>query len=152
VVVATDAGAGKIADAFANELKLPMAIIDKRRTDDNETARAVSVIGDVRGKNAIIYDDEIATGGSIEEAAAILRTFGAKRIRVGVTHPVLSGPAVERLTRARLDELVVTDTIPIPPEKARALPNLKVLSTAKLFADAIRAIHTNTSVSATMHK
>jgi ribose-phosphate pyrophosphokinase len=152
VVVATDAGAGKIADAFANKLKLPMAIIDKRRKNDDENARAVSVIGEVRGKNAIIYDDEIATGGSIEEAAGILRKFGAKRVRVGVTHAVLSGPAVERLSRARLDELVVTDTIPIPPEKARALPNLHVLSTAKLFADAIRAIHTNTSVSATMRK
>jgi ribose-phosphate pyrophosphokinase len=113
-------------------------------------ARAVAVIGNVKGKRAIIYDDEIATGGSIEEAAAILRKFGARRIRVGVTHPVLSGPAVERLLRARLDELVVTDTIPIAPETARSLPNLKVLSTAKLFADAIRAIHTNSSVAATM--
>jgi ribose-phosphate pyrophosphokinase len=152
VVVATDAGAGKIADAFADKLGLPIAIIDKHRDDDNEKARAAAVVGDVRGKNAIIYDDEIATGGSIEEAARILRKSGARTIRVGVTHPVLSGPAVERLQRARLDELVVTDTVPIPLEKSRALSNLKVLSTAKLFADAIRAIHTNSSVSATMRR
>jgi ribose-phosphate pyrophosphokinase len=152
VVVATDAGAGKIADAFAEKLKLPMAVIDKRRRDDSEKARAMAVIGDVEGKDAIIYDDEIATGGSIAEAAAILRRFGARRIRVGVTHPVFSGPAVERLRAANLDELVVTDTLPIPAEKAAALPNLKVLSTARLFADAIRRIHTNRSVSAIMEK
>jgi ribose-phosphate pyrophosphokinase len=150
VVVATDAGAGKIADAFANQLRLPMAVIDKRRDDDSEAARAAAVIGDVRGKRAIIYDDEIATGGSIEEAAAILRKFGVRHIRVGVTHPVFSGPVVERLTHAKLDELVVTDTLPVPQKTARALPALKVLSTAKLFADAIRSIHTDSSVAAIM--
>jgi ribose-phosphate pyrophosphokinase len=148
VVVATDAGAGKIAGHFAKRLRLPMAVIDKRRLDDTEKAQSTALIGDVQGKEAIIYDDEIATGGSIQEAARILRDFGAKRVRVGVTHAVLSGPAIDRLQAAELDELVVTDTIPMPAEKAKALPNLTVLSTAKLFADAILRIHEGRSVSA----
>jgi ribose-phosphate pyrophosphokinase len=148
VVVATDAGAGKIAGHFAKRLGLPMAIIDKRRFDDSERAVSTALIGEARGKDAIIYDDEIATGGSIAEAARILRDFGARRVRVGVTHAVLSGTVLDRLGRAALDELVVTDTIPIPPEKAARLPHLKVLSTARLFAEAIRRIHEGRSVSA----
>jgi ribose-phosphate pyrophosphokinase len=152
VVVATDAGAGKIAGHFAKRLGLPMAIIDKRRVDDSEKAVSTALIGDVRGKDTIIYDDEIATGGSIQEAARILRDFGAKRVRVGVTHAVLSGPALERLRAAELDELVVTDTIPVASEKTIALPNLKVLSTAKMFADAISRIHQGRSVSAIVEK
>ena len=148
VVVATDAGAGKIAGHFAKRLGLPMAIIDKRRLDDTEKAQSSALIGDVRGKEAIIYDDEIATGGSIQEAARILRNFGAKRIRVGVTHAVLSGPALDRLKSAELDELVVTYTIPMTDANAKGLPNLTVLSTAKLFADAIVRIHEGRSVSA----
>jgi ribose-phosphate pyrophosphokinase len=152
VVVATDAGAGKIAGHFAKRLGLPMAIIDKRRVDDSEKAVGTALIGDVRGKDAIIYDDEIATGGSIQEAARILRDFGAERVRVGVTHAVLSGPALDRLRAAELDELVVTDTIPVASEKSVALPNLKVLSTAKMFADAIARIHEGRSVSAIVEK
>jgi ribose-phosphate pyrophosphokinase len=148
VVVATDAGAGKIAGHFAKRLGLPMAIIDKRRLDDTEKAQSSALIGDVRGKEAIIYDDEIATGGSIQEAARILRNFGAKRVRVGVTHAVLSGPALDRLKSAELDELVVTDTVPMTEANAKGLPNLTVLSTAKLFADAILRIHEGRSVSA----
>jgi ribose-phosphate pyrophosphokinase len=148
VVVATDAGAGKIAGHFAKRLGLPMAVIDKRRLDDTEKAQSTALIGDVRGKETIIYDDEIATGGSIQEAARILRDFGAKRVRVGVTHAVLSGPALARLKSAELDELVVTDTIPMTEANAKGLPNLTVLSTAKLFADAILRIHEGRSVSA----
>jgi ribose-phosphate pyrophosphokinase len=148
VVVATDAGAGKIAGHFAKRLGLPMAVIDKRRLDDTEKAQSSALIGDVRGKEAIIYDDEIATGGSIQEAARILRNFGAKRVRVGVTHAVLSGPALDRLKSAELDELVVTDTVPMTEANAKGLPNLTVLSTAKLFADAILRIHEGRSVSA----
>jgi ribose-phosphate pyrophosphokinase len=148
VVVATDAGAGKIAGHFAKRLGLPMAVIDKRRLDDSEKAQSTALIGDVQGKDAIIYDDEIATGGSILEAARILRDFGVRRVRVGVTHAVLSGTALERLRGAGLDELVVTDTIPVDADKVRALPGLKVLSTASLFADAIVRIHQGRSVSA----
>jgi ribose-phosphate pyrophosphokinase len=150
VVVATDAGAGKIAGHFAKRLRLPMAVIDKRRVDDTEQAMSTALIGQVDGKDAIIYDDEIATGGSIEEAARILRDFGAKRVRVGVTHAVLSGPALTRIHAAALDELVVTDTIPVSAEKVKGIPQLHVLSTAKLFADAIVRIHRGQSVSEMM--
>ena len=152
VIVATDAGAGKIAGHFAKRLSLPMAVIDKRRVDDTEKATSSALIGEVKDKDAIIYDDEIATGGSIAEAARILRQFGARRVRAGVTHAVLSGPVLDRLRAANLDELVVTDTIPVSPEKARALPQLAVLSTAKLFADAIRRIHGGHSVSEMMEE
>jgi ribose-phosphate pyrophosphokinase len=149
-VVATDAGAAKFAGHFAKRLSVPMAIIDKRRFDDSEKAQSVALIGDVKGRDAIIYDDEIATGGSIKEAARILREFGAKSVRVGVTHPVFSGSALETLTSANLDELVVTDSIPISPERAKQLPNLKVLSTAALFGDAILRIHGGRSISEMM--
>jgi ribose-phosphate pyrophosphokinase len=150
VIIATDAGAAKYAGHFAKRLKLPLAIIDKRRTDDDENAKSLALIGDVAGKQAIVFDDEIATGGSIAEAARILRDFGAKAVRVGITHPVLSGPAVDRLNQAALDELVVTDTIPIPKKTARALNNLRVLSTAAMFGDAIRRIHEGRSISEMM--
>ena len=149
-VVATDAGAAKFAGHFAKRLSVPMAIIDKRRFDDAEQAQSVALIGDVEGKDAIIYDDEIATGGSIKEAARILRELGARTVRVGVTHPVLSGRAVETLNSANLDELVVTDSIPVSPATAKALPFLKVLSTAALFGDAILRIHGGRSISEMM--
>jgi ribose-phosphate pyrophosphokinase len=149
-VVATDAGAAKFAGHFAKRLSVPMAIIDKRRFDDSEKAQSVALIGDVKGRDAIIYDDEIATGGSIKEAARILRELGAKSVRVGVTHPVFSGNALETLNGAELDELVVTDTIPVSPERAKAMPYLKVLSTAALFGDAILRIHGGRSISEMM--
>ena len=149
-VVATDAGAAKFAGHFAKRLSVPMAIIDKRRFDDSEKAQSVALIGDVKNRDAIIYDDEIATGGSIKEAARILRELGARSVRVGVTHPVFSGSALETLNSANLDELVVTDSIPVSPERARQLPNLKVLSTAALFGDAILRIHGGRSISEMM--
>lgn len=149
-VVATDAGAAKFAGHFAKRLSVPMAIIDKRRFDDSEKAQSVALIGDVQGRDAIIYDDEIATGGSIKEAARILRELGAKSVRVGVTHPVFSGNALETLNSANLDELVVTDSIPVSPERAKAMPYLKVLSTAALFGDAILRIHGGRSISEMM--
>ena len=149
-VVATDAGAAKFAGHFAKRLSVPMAIIDKRRFDDSEKAQSVALIGDVEGKDAIIYDDEIATGGSIREAARILKDFGAAKVRVGVTHPVLSGNAIDTLNSAGLDELVVTDSIPVSAAMAKALPNLKVLSTAALFGDAILRIHGGRSISEMM--
>ena len=110
----------------------------------------MALIGDVQGKDAIIYDDEIATGGSIFEASKMLRQFGARKVSVGVTHAVFSGPAIERLNDADLDALVVTDTIPIPEAKAAALKNLKVLSTAAMFGDAILRIHGGRSISEMM--
>ena len=149
-VVATDAGAAKFAGHFAKRLSVPMAIIDKRRFDDSEKAQSVALIGDVQGRDAIIYDDEIATGGSIKEAARILRELGARSVRVGVTHPVFSGNALETLNSANLDALVVTDSIPVSPERQKAMPYLKVLSTAALFGDAILRIHGGRSISEMM--
>jgi len=150
VVTATDAGAAKIAGHFAKRLGVPMAIIDKRRSDDSEKAQSVALIGDVKGKDCIIFDDEIATGGSIREAARILRGFGVRRVRVGATHAVFSGSALTRLKEADLDELVVTDSIPIPPAISAEIPNLKVLSTASMFGDAILRIHGGRSISEMM--
>jgi ribose-phosphate pyrophosphokinase len=150
VVVATDAGAAKFAGHFAKRVGLPMAVIDKRRFDDSEQAQSVALIGDVQGKDAIIFDDEIATGGSIQEAARILRQFGAKKVKVGVTHAVFSGPAVEKLNAAELDELVVTDSIPVPGAKVLQMPYLKILSTAGLMGDAILRIHGGRSISEMM--
>ncbi len=149
-VVATDAGAAKVAGHFAKRLGLPMAIIDKRRFDDTEKAQSVALIGEVKGKDCIIFDDEIATGGSIREAARILKSFGAGKVRVGVTHAVFSGKCIETLQTAELDELVVTDTIPVSAEKRAGLPNLKVLSTAAMFGDAILRIHGGRSISEMM--
>ena len=150
VVVATDAGAGKIAGHFAKRLGLPMAIIDKRRFDDSEDAQSTALIGEVKDKDVIIFDDEIATGGSIREAARILRTFGVRRVRVGATHAVFSGSSLERLRDAELDELVVTDTVPISQEIQQGVPNLKILSTAPMFGDAILRIHGGRSISEMM--
>jgi ribose-phosphate pyrophosphokinase len=149
-VVATDAGAAKFAGHFAKRLGLPMAIIDKRRYDDTEKAQSVALIGDVKGKDCIIFDDEIATGGSIREASRILRGLGAGRVRVGITHGVFSGQAPEILNDAELDELVVTDTIPIPDDQRAVIRNLTVLSTAGLFGDAILRIHAGRSLSEMM--
>ncbi|MCL1894595.1 MAG: ribose-phosphate pyrophosphokinase [Holophagaceae bacterium] len=150
VVVATDAGSAKFAGYFAKRLGTPLAVIDKRRTDDSESAHSVALIGDVKGKNAIIYDDEIATGGSIREATRILRDFGATEVRVGVTHGVFSGNAVETLNAANLDELVVTDTVPIPTAKQKAMKNIQVLTTAPMFGEAIKRIHEGRSLSEMM--
>jgi ribose-phosphate pyrophosphokinase len=150
VVVATDAGSAKFAGHFAKRIGTPMAVIDKRRTDDTETAQSVALIGDVEGKDVIVYDDEIATGGSIREAVRILREFGAREVRVGVTHGLFSGNAVETLNGANLDELVVTDTIPIIDSKLKAIKNLKILTTAPMFGDAIKRIHEGLSLSELM--
>jgi ribose-phosphate pyrophosphokinase len=150
VAVATDAGAGKVAGHFANSVGIPLAIVDKRRFDDTERAFSRALIGEVRGMEAIIVDDEIATGGSIQEAARIARECGASRVRVGATHAVLSGPALERLHEARIDELVVCDTIPVPPEKASKLPFLRILSTASMFGEAMLRVHEGRSVSEMM--
>jgi ribose-phosphate pyrophosphokinase len=152
VVVATDAGSAKFAGHFAKRIGTPLAVIDKRRADDTENAQSVALIGDVKDKDVIIYDDEIATGGSIREAARILRDFGASEVRVGVTHGVFSGKAVETLNGANLDELVVTDTMPILEPKRSSIKNLKILTTADLFGDAIRRIHAGQSLSELMEE
>ena len=146
VLVAADAGEAKDLGGYANRLHLPMAIIDKRRYGDDEKARAQHLIGDVDGKSAIIIDDEIATGGTLVEAANFLKASGAQTVLAAATHGVLSGPAVERLTACdAISELVVTDTV---PTEDKVIPQMKMISVSQLFANAILRIHHGESVSA----
>jgi ribose-phosphate pyrophosphokinase len=145
VVVAADVGEAKDAGRFAKRLDLPIAFIDKRRQGDDEKAKPAAVIGDVRGKRCLLVDDEIATGGTIFGATDFLLDNGAIGVSAAIVHPVLSGRAHERLAASRLERLLVTDTIPIPPEKLS--PKLEVLSMAPLLATAITHIHDGRSVS-----
>ncbi len=146
VVVAADVGEAKDAGRYAKRLGLPLAIVDKRRTGDDEKAHAVTLVGDVEGKRCLIVDDEVATGGTLFEAADILRARGAREVMAAIVHPVLSGKAVSRLKTSALTRLVVTDSIPLPAEKH--CDRIEVLSVARLLAEAIRCIHHGTSVSA----
>jgi len=144
VIVATDAGSSKKAYKYAEHFKCPIALIDKRRDGNDDSAIATNVIGEVKGKNAIIFDDEVDTGGSISETIEVLTKAGAKDIYVGCTHGVLSGPAVERIKNANIKELVMTNTIPLTENKK--LEKIKILDIAPLFAEAIKRINEATSI------
>ncbi len=144
VVVSPDTGSIKLADKIAQALGARLAIIDKRRTGDSKTEVA-NVIGEIGSRDAIIVDDMITTAGSITNAIKTARQFGAKRVIPMTTHGVLCGEAFERLQDVHLDELVITDTIPLKRRYAE-LP-IRVLSVAPLLGEAIRRIHTNQSVS-----
>ncbi|MFZ5966676.1 MAG: ribose-phosphate diphosphokinase [Bacillota bacterium] len=144
VVVSPDLGSVTRARNFANLLDAPIAIIDKRRPKAN-VSEVMNIIGDIQGKNVILVDDLIDTAGTITQAAKALRDFGAKDVYACCTHPVLSGPALERIQNSVIKELVVLDTIPLPEEKK--MDNIKVLSVASIFAEAIRRIYGNLSVS-----
>lgn len=144
VLIAGDASEAKDVGRYANRLRLPMAIIDKRRNDDSEQAKAAHLIGDVRGKNAIIVDDEVATGGTLMEAAAFLKDQGAERVIAAFTHAVLSGTAVAKVEGSVIERLVFTDTIPL---QGKASPKFEVISVAEIFAKAIRRIHKGDSLS-----
>jgi ribose-phosphate pyrophosphokinase len=139
VIVATDAGSSKKAYKYSEYFGCPIALIDKRREGNDDRAIASTVIGDVKDKEAIIFDDEIDTAGSMIETAKILEKFGAKEIYAGCTHGVLSGPAIERIQNSPIKELVVTDTVPVTDEKR--IDKIKVLSIAPLFAEAIKRIN-----------
>jgi ribose-phosphate pyrophosphokinase len=143
VVVSPDVGRAKEAEIYARRLDLPMVIVDKRRYGDDEKAKALYVIGEVEGKNLIIFDDEILTGGSMLEAVRVLRERGAERILAGCTHGVFSGNAIARIEDSPIEELVVTNTIPQRPKSSK----ITVLSVAHLFAEAIKAIHRGDSLS-----
>jgi ribose-phosphate pyrophosphokinase len=145
VVVATDAGGAKRAGRFANRIHLPMAIIDKRRVADTKVVQGL-VVGDVKGRDAIIFEDEISTGGTLTASVDTLLSAGVKQIHVGATHGVLCGPAVQRLEDSPIKSVVVTDTVDLPQEKQKA--KIQTLSVAPLFAEAIRRIHTGESVGA----
>jgi len=146
VVVATDVGAAKMARGYAKRLGSGFAIIDKRRPSAN-VAEVVNVVGEVEGKRCIIPDDMVDTAGTMANAVRALRERGAEEIFCIATHALLSGPAIERLAAAEVTEVTVTDTIAIPEEKRRGLPNLVTVSVANLLARAIESTHFNRSVS-----
>ena len=139
VIVATDAGSSKKAYKYSEYFNCPIALVDKRREGNDDRAIASTIIGDVKNKNAIIFDDEIDTAGSMIETVKVLQKFGAKNIFAGCTHGVLSGPAIERIKNSGIKELVVTNTIPLSEEKR--IDNIKILSIAPLFAEAIKRIN-----------
>jgi len=146
VIVAPDLGAAKKARNFAQRLDAPLAVIEKRRLGNEAATEVLNVIGDVEGRNAIIFDDEIDTASSLMEACRALEAGGVKEVYACCTHPVLSGPAIERIKTSPICELVVTNTIPIPPHKR--LDKMTVLSVGPLFAEAIRRIHSGESIGA----
>ena len=143
VAVATDAGGGKRVGKFAWRLKIPMAIIDKRRLGDTEVEQGL-VVGSVDGRDAIVFDDEISTASTLAATVKTLAAAGARRIDVGATHPVLCGPAMENLAAMAVASVVVTDSVYLPESKRR--PNIVQLSVAPLMAEAIHRIHTGESV------
>lgn len=146
VVVAADVGEAKDAGRFAKRLELPLALIDKRRYGDDENARPAHVIGDVIGKDCLLVDDEIATGGTLFNATDFLLMRGARSVSAAIVHPVLSGRAIERLAASQLTRLLVTNTLPIPA--ASMSSKLEVISLAPQLATAILNIHDGSSVSA----
>lgn len=145
VTVSPDAGGVERARAFAKRIESPIAIIDKRRSGPNE-AKAYHLIGDVSDKTAIIVDDMIDTAGTITTAVDSLLKNGAKRVFAVGTHPLLSGPAIERLSNSDLEKVLVTDTIPLS-EEAKKCDKIEVISTASVVAQTILRVHGNESVS-----
>ncbi|MDP2954537.1 MAG: ribose-phosphate pyrophosphokinase [Chloroflexota bacterium] len=146
VVVATDIGTTKRARDLAERLHAPLAIIEKRRIGNEDKTETLNIIGDVRGKRAVTVDDEIDTAGSLVEAVAALKEQGAIEVYACCTHPILSGPAIQRIAASPVKEVVVTDTVPVPDHKH--LPKITVLSLAALLGEAIHRIHTGLSVGA----
>lgn len=146
VVTATDPGSAKRAREVANVLDAPIALIDKERQGNDEKAEAINLVGDVRGKTAVIIDDEIGTGGTVVEAFKVLNAHGATSVYCGATHAVFAGDAHERLAGSGVTEFVVTDTLPIPQDKR--FPGLEIISVAPLLGEAIGRIHAGDSIGA----
>jgi len=144
VVVSPDVGSIKLARAYAEQLGADLAVVDKRRVSP-DAIRTGFLMGDVEGKNVLVVDDIIATGGSVAEAARLLREHGAASVQVAATHPVFCGPAVRCLASAPIERITVTDTIPLH-EEGNSLP-VSVVSVASLLGEAMRRIHFNESVS-----
>ena len=145
-IVSPDAGGAERARAYAKRLNAELAIIDKRRTEDG-TAEVMNVIGDVAGRTCILQDDIIDTAGTIVKAANALKANGADRVFACAVHGVLSGPAIERLESAPIDQVIITNTIPLATDRARNCRKVKQLSVARLLGQAIRSIHEEESVS-----
>ncbi len=145
MIVSPDAGGTERARAYAKRVGGGLAIVDKRRDVPNK-AEAMRLIGDVKGKIAIVLDDMIDTAGTITAAAKVLSDNGAKQVVACATHPILSGPAISRLENSLFSEVIVTDTIPLSAE-AKQSGKIQVISVASLLAKAIHNIHTESSVS-----
>ena len=145
VIVSPDTGGVERARAFGKRLGASLAIIDKRREGPNE-AQVMNIVGQVKGMKVILLDDMIDTAGTVVQAARALKEAGAVEVSVCCTHPVLSGPAIERIEQSDLKEVVVTDTVPLH-EKAKACGRIKVLSVSGLLSEAVRRIYYNDSVS-----
>ncbi|HEV2129077.1 MAG TPA: ribose-phosphate pyrophosphokinase [Thermomicrobiales bacterium] len=145
VVVSPDLGNTKRSRNFAEILDAPLAIIEKRRIGNQDKAEMLNLIGSVEGRQVVIVDDEIDTAGSITQAAEVCLERGAEEVYATCTHPVLSGPAIERLRASAIREVVVTNTVDVPPEKR--FDRLTVISVAELLGEAIQRIHAGASVS-----
>jgi ribose-phosphate pyrophosphokinase len=144
-IVSPDAGGAERARAYAKRLDAELAVVDKRRTEDG-TAEVMNVIGDVRGRVCILQDDIIDTAGTIQKAAIALKESGAERVLACAVHGVLSGPAIDRIEKSPLDQLIVTNSVPLSADGIRC-KKIVVLSVARLLGQAIRNIHEETSVS-----
>jgi ribose-phosphate pyrophosphokinase len=144
-IVSPDAGGAERARAYAKRLDAELAIVDKRRTEDG-TAEVMNVIGDVNGRTCILQDDIIDTAGTIQKAAVALKDAGAERVLACAVHGVLSGPAIQRIEDSPLDQLIVTNSVPLRGEAERC-GKIRVLTVARLLGQAIRNIHEETSVS-----
>ncbi|MBD3246502.1 MAG: ribose-phosphate diphosphokinase [Candidatus Omnitrophica bacterium] len=143
-VVSPDVGGIKMARAYAKKFQAGLAIVDKRRNTP-ESTEVMHILGEVKGKNVILVDDIIATGSSLVEAAQALKDAGAKKIFAAITHGILSSTAVEKVANSKIDELVITDSIPLPEGKQHE--KIKVVSVGLLFAEAIKRIHFEQSIS-----
>lgn len=139
VVVATDAGSSKKAYKYAKRLNAPIAMLDKRRLGNSQETLIENIVGDVKGKTCVIFDDEVDRGSSIMNAVNVLEEYDVKEIYAACTHGVLSGPAIERIKNSSIKEFVITNTIPLSPEKQ--IDKIKVLTVAPIFAEAIKRIH-----------
>ncbi|MCY0965990.1 ribose-phosphate pyrophosphokinase [Parathalassolituus penaei] len=146
VIVSPDIGGVVRARAFAKQLDIDLAIIDKRRPKAN-VSEVMNIIGEVKGRTCILVDDMVDTAGTLCHAAKALKEFGAEKVVAYCTHPVLSGPAIERLSNTELDELVVTDTIPLS-EAAKATGTIRQLTISGLLAEAVRRVNNEESISA----
>lgn len=145
VIVSPDAGGVERARAYSKRLNTTLAIIDKRRTRAN-VSEVMNLIGDVKGKDAVLIDDMVDTAGTLTQAAAALKKEGARRVLAYAVHPILSGPAIKRINESVLEELIFTDTVPLSAD-AQACSRIRQLPTARLFGEAIRRISTGESLS-----
>ena len=145
VVVAPDVGGIKAARAYSKKMNAALAIVDKRRKSDSES-EVMNILGDVNNKNVVIIDDMVSTAGSLVEAAAAVKRAGAKSVRAAISHPILCGPAIKRIKESVVEELVVTDSIPVSSDKK--ISKITVLPIAPFLGEAIRRIHSGKSVSA----